>query len=485
MRIHLAAAALAFAVTAAPAAAAPVLEVRSDRTVVRDDPYLPPRSESDLPPPAVHSPARARSAARARTAARLGVRKSLRRAFEAGEITAEERREWRRAYNRALRTRSRLSGPRRIQLSSVIETLKTISRREQLTASRMPALFLQLERNTQYWPGRPYPSSGQRVSFAGSRMVFQYYPGHGLQIQPLANWGKANALWRAGRAEQLRELVEELVAIASRRGRFTTWEYWFEFGGGSPPWMSAMAHGTAMQALSRASELLGDRSYRRVARRGVRAFSTRAPVGVRTRGLGGGNHYLIYSFSRGLRVLNAFAQSLSGLHDYATISGHGRALRLFEKGDTSLRAELPSYDTGAWTLYSLAGAEATFEYHELATDFLANLCEKLMTEPHCGTAARFEAYQTESPRLELLTTELAEDNLQYVRFTLSKRSTVRLTISRGESVVYTASAVASYGTRAFAWTPGAAGDYVVTLSAESFNGTRGSTSGTITVRPDA
>ena len=257
-----------------------MLEVRPDGTVLRDDPYLPPRAETDLPRPRGHASARRR----ARAAAGPTVRGALRRALEAGEITAEQRREWRGAYNSALRTRADLSGARRVQLSSVIETLEAIARAEQLDASRMPALFLQLERNTEYWPNRPYPASGQRITFAGSSLIFQYYPGQGLQIQPLANFGKANGLWRAGRAERLRALLDELVAIASHRGRFTTWEYWFRFGGGTPPWMSAMAQGTAIQALSRASVLLGDPSYLRVARRGIRAFSTRAPLGTRVRG---------------------------------------------------------------------------------------------------------------------------------------------------------------------------------------------------------
>jgi len=477
MRLPLAAATLAVAAVAAPAQAAPVLEVRPHSTVVRDDRYLPPRAETDLRRPA----GRAR-APRARAASGPTVGRVLKRARAAGEITADQRREWRRAYRRARRTRADLTGPRRTQLSSVIETLEAIASADQLDASRMPALFLQLARNTEYWPSRPFPASGQRVSFAGSSLIFQYYPGYGLQIQPLANFGKANGLWRAGREEALRGLLDELVAIASRRGRFTTWEYWFEFGGGSPPWMSAMAHGTAIQALARASLLLGDPSYLRVARRGIRAFSTRAPRGVRVRGRDGGNHYLIYSFSRSLRVLNAFAQSLSGLHDYATIAQHARALKLFGKGDASLRAELAGYDTGAWTLYSLAGAEATLEYHELATDFLENLCEKLGPGPYCDAAARFEGYELESPRLALHTSRLVEDSLQYVRFSLSKRSTVQLTISRSGRVVHSASATFPYGTRAFAWTPRRPGDYVVTLAAESFNGTNGATSGTITVR---
>ena len=469
-------------VAAAPAAAAPVLEVHADRTVVRDDPYLPPHTAGDLPPPPGATPRAGTAGVRGRAARHRAVRKALRRAYERGRISAEQRREWRRAERRARRTRRALDGPRRDQLDAVIDTLEEIAAERQLSASRMPALFLQLERNTEYWPDRPYPASGQRVQFAGSEMVLQHYPGQGLQIQPLANFGKANALWRAGRENRLRTLLDELVGIASRRGRFTTWEYWFDFGGGSPPWMSAMAHGTAIQALSRASELLGERSYRRAARRGIRAFSTRAPRGVRVRGRDDGNHYLIYSFSRGLRVLNAFAQTLNGLYDYATITGHRRAMRLFEKGETSLRGELPSYDTGAWTLYSIGGAEATPEYHELATDFVSNLCDRLADPLYCDAAARFAGYVDAPPALELLTSQLEEGNLQYVRFRLSKRPTVQLTISRDDQVVHSASGTFPYGTHGLAWTPEEPGDYVVTLAAESFNGTRGSASGTITVR---
>jgi hypothetical protein len=243
-----------------------------------------------------------------------------------------------------------------------------------------------------------------------------------------------------------------------------------------------MAQGTAIQALSRASQTLADPSYLEVARSGLRAFSTRAPLGVRVRGRADGNHYLLYSFARGLRVLNAFAQSLNGLYDYATIAQHARAVKLFDKGEVSLRAELPGYDTGAWTLYSLAGAEATFDYHDLATGFLANLCEKLGPGLYCDAAERFESYEVESPRLELHTSGLVEDNLQYVRFTLSKRSTVQLTISRNGDVVHSASAIVAYGDHAFSWTPRRPGDYVAALAATSFNGTQGSTSGTITVR---
>lgn len=472
------AAALTLAVAATPAQAAPVLEVGPDGASLRNDPYLPPRAETDLQGPRVRT-----APPRARAAAGPTVREAISRAYENGAISADERDDYRSQYSRALRTRRGLSGPRRAQLGSQIETLEAIARADRLDASRMPALFLQLRRNTEYWPSRPYPGHGTRIEFAGSELVFQYYAGYGLQIQPLANFGKANALWRDGRVDRLRALLDELVAIASRRGKFTTWEYWFTFGGGRPPWMSAMAQGTAIQALSRASELLAEPSYLSVARRGIRAFSTRYPVGVRARGRDGGNHYLIYSFSSGLRVLNAFAQTLNGLYDYATIAGHERAMELFEKGERSLRAELADYDTGAWTLYSLGGAEATLEYHELASDFVANLCERLGASFWCDSAARLQGYIDEPPRVELVTSSLVEDDLQHVRFRLSKRSSVRMTISRGGDVVHSVSGTVPYGTRSYAWKPSRPGEYLVTLSAESFRGLAGSATGTIEVRP--
>jgi hypothetical protein len=449
--------------------------------VLRDDPYLPARAESDLPPPP--RTARAQPSARRRQADRTTIREALAAARDGGQVSVEQHDEWLRVLRGARRTRAGLAGARRAQLSAVIATLEDIAGRDLLSASRMPALFLQLQRNAEYWPARPYPANGQRVVFAGSQLVFQHYTGHGLQIQPLANFGKANALWRAGRAERLRVLLDELVAIASRRGGFTTWEYWFDFGGGVPPWTSAMSQGTAVQALARGSQLLADPLYLQVAGSAISAFGRRAPVGVRTMGRDGGRHYLIYSFSRGLRVLNAFAQALNGIHDYGSISQDARAARLFELGDRSLKAELPGYDTGAWSLYSLGGAEATAEYHGLAADFLGNLCERVGPGVYCDAASRLEGYEAEAPRLALTTTRLAAGNTQQVRFTLSKRSTVQMTISRKDKVVHSATAALPYGTRSLTWRPAKPGDYVVTLAATSFYGTAGSASGTIAVRP--
>ena len=58
----------------------------------------------------------------------------------------------------------------------------------------MPAAFLQLERNRQYWPRMPYPAPGDQVSFRGSEILFQYFAGEGLQLHPLSTFKKANHL---------------------------------------------------------------------------------------------------------------------------------------------------------------------------------------------------------------------------------------------------------------------------------------------------
>ena len=75
-------------------------------------------------------------------------------------------------------------------------------------------------------------------------MLFEYYPGQGLQLQPLANFGKANAAWSDVHARSgdptctpLRSLLDAMLALASERGTFTAWEYFFAFEGGVPPWI--------------------------------------------------------------------------------------------------------------------------------------------------------------------------------------------------------------------------------------------------------
>ncbi|MGI8729541.1 MAG: hypothetical protein ACR2LK_06050 [Solirubrobacteraceae bacterium] len=152
--------------------------------------------------------------------------------------------------------------------------------------SRLPALFKTVARNRQWWSDGPLLSSGRRVSFRGSPLVWQYYTGEGLQIQWLGTFGKANALWKPRKHDSaLRELLGAALALAAQRAGGIAFEYLFNFDGGRPPWVSGLAQGTAVQAQPerhssapscRAMTPAGGRATRCTARRTSATTSLRA-----------------------------------------------------------------------------------------------------------------------------------------------------------------------------------------------------------------
>jgi hypothetical protein len=90
-------------------------------------------------------------------------------------------------------------------------------------------------------------------------------------------------------------------------------------------------------------------------------------------------------------VINGFLQTLIGLYDYAQASGNATAAALFRAGDAEARAEVPRYDTGAWSLYE-PGQQDTLDYHILVTGFLHALCDRVHAPVYCTTAAHFDRY---------------------------------------------------------------------------------------------
>ena len=421
------------------------------------------------------------------------VKAAVRAALVEGTITQEAHDSYRELYDESRSIRRRLLGARRAELHSVIVTLERIAAARDLNAPRMPALFLTLHRNTEYWRSRPFPASGARFAFGRSPVIFQYYPGQGVQIQPLANFGKANALYNACvgvntrpgtpcRREALRELLDAMVALAVPRGGSAAWEYYFEFGGGRPPWISGLAQGTAIQALGRGAMLLSQPSYLEVGRSALGTFERRPPVGVRVPA-DGGNHYLIYSFNPRLRVLNGFLQSVNGLHDFARASNEPRAQALLQAGDVAARTAVPRYDTGAWSLYARPGRESDLGYHRLVRDFLGGLCERVRAPVYCDTERRFTRYLYEHPRIRLLGTRGRRARRPVaIRFRLSKLSRVSIRVTRGGRVALNARRTVGYGRRSFAFRPRAAGRYSYRIEAADLRNHHRVVRGAFTVR---
>ena len=74
--------------------------------------------------------------------------------------------------------------------------------------------------NRRWWSTGPLLGYGQRVGFSGSELVWQFYPGHGLQIQWLGTFGKLNWLARTmtkRRGAQASRLVDDILPLASWR----------------------------------------------------------------------------------------------------------------------------------------------------------------------------------------------------------------------------------------------------------------------------
>jgi D-glucuronyl C5-epimerase C-terminus len=379
------------------ASASTVLEYDGHgRLVAHDNPYLPARQG---PEAAGFERAPTVPLEKKRRARGPSVPAAIAAARRHGDISAGSAAGYDKTYAHARSTRSHLKGQRRKELSAVISVLEGIAKRRQLTASRMPALFLQLSRNRAFWGARSAPYAGARITFKGSPVVFQYYAGQGLQIQPLANFGLVNGEITHCRHDPstcdrkgIKQLLDDMVAIRSTRSNFTTWEYWFYFDGGRPPWTSGISSGAALDALARASAktILDDSSYLKVAHASLGVFRHAPSVGVRMR-TKNGSHYLIYSFDRHQWVLNAFLESIIGLFDYAKVAKDSTARALWVAGDHEARVELPKFDTGRWTRYSLGGPLASTSYHALVVDFLDKLCSHL-GEPYCAYHKKFKAY---------------------------------------------------------------------------------------------
>jgi hypothetical protein len=426
---------------------------------------------------------------------------ALRRALLARHIGRAEHDRLRDLYERARADAGRLPGLRGSELRYVVGSVDALAASRRLTAGRFAPVFLTLRRNDQFWRAAPMPAPGHRETFGTDPAIFQYYPGRGMQLQQLASWGRVNG--RLGvciqprkRAQRdlvaalgggskgrcarrsLRRALDRLVSLGARRDRFVAWEYYFSFGGGTPPWISGMTQGTAVQALARASRVFPRaRRYRRTAVRALGAFRAPPPLGVRV-AAPGGSHYLMYSFSPGLRILNGDLQAITGLRDLVALGGGRRAARLYRRGERSARVAVRRADTGAWSLYSERGREANLGYHRLVRFFLQRLCERTKRGTYCGAQRRFARYLREPPRVRIVPTGARRRPL---RFTLSKVSTVTLRVSSRRGVAVRRTLRLGRGSYPLPWRPSRNGRYRVSVAATGLSGPSSAVARTIVV----
>jgi hypothetical protein len=484
------------------------------------------RSSSSLGP--------ARVLARARVAASHGpsVSGALAGLLQAGAITDAVYHQDYSAYVAAKTSLGRLSGTRKEELGAVLANVQAMASAGELIPSRLPALFLTLERNRQWWTTEPLLADDERVSFPGSEIVWEHYPGQGIELQWLATFGKANGYYLSGDENaNLRQLLGEVIPLATERAGGIAWEYMFHFDGGAPPWTSGLSQGTALQVLARAWSRFKEPAYLTAAQQALGIFKTPPPQGVLVK-TSAGSMYAEYTYAPSDRILNGFIQSLVGLYDYTSITKDPLGLALFEAGDAEARAIVPQYNTGAWSMYDQFG-ESDLNYHELLTEFLQHLCERTRKGPplqpassappttttttttaappatattpstntggataqtaqastqiagdqiYCTTAQSFTADLHTPPVISLLSKTLAGGTRAGVQLSLSKIATVSLTVRQGSKVVWSNSAELERGKPRLLWvTPAKGGTFTVELTATDLAGNFATTNGTIVV----
>ncbi len=469
------------------------------------------------------------------------VSRALSNLLGSGAISEALYRQYLGAYVAAKHTVMRLSGTRRAELGAVLTNVQAIAAAGGFIPSRLPALFLTLERNRKWWSTEPLLSSGERVSFPPSKLIWEYYAGQGIEIQWLATFGAGNGFYLSGHENgNLRQLASEVIPLATARAGGIAWEYMFRFDGGLPPWTSGLSQGTGLEVMARAYQRSKDPTYLAAAQQALGVFKAAPPQGVRVK-TAAGVHYAEYTYAPSDRILNGFIQSLVGLYEYTAITKDPLGLQLFQDGDAEARVEVPHYDTGGWSLYDQYG-ESNLNYHELLAEFLQHLCERTRkglpvigtpapapapptptnpttpttpttptppttptggspatgptsamvaaaTQPstpiaadqiYCTTAQRFAADLKTPPVIALLSHNLRGGTRAGVQFSLSKISSVSLIVRQGSRVVWSNRATVEHGRPRLLWiTPRKGGNFAVTLTATDLAGNFATATGTI------
>ena len=252
---------------------------------------------------------------------------------------------------------------------------------------------------------RPLPAPGGRVRLPGDSIVYSYRPPYGMQVHPLGTIGKLNALattctdagrrrgWRCRRAALLAaadRLVEVSVPAGADpplrvpvrlRRRAPRLGVGDDPGDGRPGARAHRGHQRRAALRRVGPRRLPGAHPPRAARR--RRHGRRRP----DRPL---RHVLVPAADARAQRRGAVAHRRGRLRPH-----HGRP-RSPPGSPAAARASSPrtsgDFDTGAWTLYDLGGAEADLNYHRLAARFAQGVCTRALARGFCPAAARFARY---------------------------------------------------------------------------------------------
>ena len=282
-------------------------------------------------------------------------------------------------------------------------------------------------RRAACWP------TAQRVEFSDSELVWQYYPGEGIELQVLGTFGKANGLWMAKDDAELRALLDEMVPLAAaarrRRSRGST----------TSTSAAARRRGRARWRRRPASRRSRARAQR-LRRAGLprdgdagaeavlaRAAGRRAADDARRRALPASTRSRPAQASS-TRSCRRSSGSARLRRDHADSAA---ARRLFRAGDRQARARRARRRHRRLVALPARRRRVRPRLPQLLRDFLRNLCDRTRTEVYCTTGASVHARPEGAARADAADEARARAQTVLVRFEVSKVSRVGMTIRRG------------------------------------------------------
>lgn len=373
------------------------------------------------------------------------ARDGIARATAKGWMTADQAATYREIIVRAAATRRKVDWDRRSNLGGVLHDVA--AQRRAYKPPRAFALFWMLDFNAGYLASNPMPPGGTDVRDEDG-VVYRAVAGHGLQFHPLANFGRLIALVNAGRQTDAEVLAASLLDRAVQIGPALTWEYYFPYGGAAP-WTSGMVQAVAAKALAATGSM-------------IEAHEAFLAIPALTSYLPAGPWIRLYSFSRDV-VLNAQLQAVLSLYGYADLAQNEAAKTLADRMLAAADRLFPRFDTGAWSLYSLGGAESPLSYHRYVTLLLRKLAIATGNQIWALRADRFDAYRRQPPEVKL--TVQGSGRTLRIGIWVSKLSTVTVSV-RG----WRTSLTLSRGSRTVFWTASAPGRYTAVVTATDVTG---------------
>src|SRR3954453_13186399 len=382
---------------------------------------------------------------------------AVKRAAASGWIDGATAARSRAEIDRAARLIRRLPSERADPIDVALSELAAMSGR--LTKPRALALTGQLKANDDFFARRGPPPGHTDIKDADG-LVYRFFVGRCFEFHPLAEFVELNQRVWAKDVTGARRLGNALAPRGSHQFGGIAWEYYFDYGGGSAPWLSGMAQAVASQGFTRAADLVPDSASRYVAaaRGAYRGIPSRLLTSVSA-----GPWIRLYSFEP-TAVLNAQLQTVYSLKTYSAKARDARADALATRLGTTAIAMLPRFDTGYWSYYSLPGTLSPLEYQKYVVDLLNSL--STADARFADAANRFGGYLRQPPAFRL-----EHGPLGALRFWLSKPATVTAYSAAGVTQRY----AMHDGWHTIGWTePRAGGIYPIHVNAVDWAGNHSS-----------